>query len=178
MVSLCPTYKSFSYSMNMMDLSNSLWTMEDDMHQFKGSVMNGVLLYWKHISGPCLKIQGEGTVLVNKDEEGAAPGADLCASIRWCLLMGKAEDSNSWVQLYKLHNTYGSMAFVLQEKLTSLDHSLNKCNLEKKTRMYLIHQKVYLSNHVLLLCRQFPKRHPHLPNRHTPKWWSCSNPSS
>lgn len=57
MVSLCPTYKSFSYSMNMMDLSNSLWTMEDDMHQFKGSVMNGVLLYWKHISGPCLKIQ-------------------------------------------------------------------------------------------------------------------------
>ncbi|XP_031408850.1 uncharacterized protein LOC109367034 isoform X3 [Meleagris gallopavo] len=119
MVSLCPTYKSFSYSMNMMDLSNSLWTMEDDMHQFKGSVMNGVLLYWKHISGPCLKIQflvlmcmflvvimryiltvviprasvrlfnappillhdtflekGEGTVLVNKDEEGAAPGAE------------------------------------------------------------------------------------------------------
>lgn len=55
MVSLCPTYKSFSYSTN---LSNSLWIgREDDAHQFKGSVMNGVLLYWKCIFGPCFKIQ-------------------------------------------------------------------------------------------------------------------------
>lgn len=58
MVSLCPAYKSFSCSMNMMDLNNILWTgREDNTHQFKGWVVNGILLYWKHISGPCFKSQ-------------------------------------------------------------------------------------------------------------------------
>lgn len=60
----------------------------------------------------------------------------LCDSI--CLWLVDKAKTDSWVQPSKRYKTYVNVALILQQKLASLEHSLNKCHLEQKIWMYMI----------------------------------------